>query len=77
MKHEQEYADMIDTTTEMVRVGTLEWYPSTVLARMDPIAYRVGYNEWLDALEADGCYCSECDTMGFCGGECECKEAVE
>ena len=77
MKHEEAYADMIDQTTEMVRVGNLTWHPSAVMARMDPMAYKVGYYEWLDALEADGCYCSECDTMGFCGGECDCEEVSE
>lgn len=43
------YEDMIDEAHDMVKVGVLEWFPSDVFKKMDPIGYRVGFNDWLDA----------------------------
>ena len=32
----------------MVQIGSLEYLPSKVLSECDPIAYRCGFNDWLD-----------------------------
>lgn len=80
MKHSETYDEMINGCTETVWVGNLNWEPARVLARMDPIAYEVGYNEWLDSLESMGCYCSNCDEMvpnPYGEEACNCDEEDE
>lgn len=46
--HER-YDDMIDEVSGDVVIGSLTYSASRVLKEVDPIAYRVGFSEWLDA----------------------------
>tara|TARA_R100001082_G_C4234642_1_gene104720 strand:- start:98 stop:325 length:228 start_codon:yes stop_codon:yes gene_type:complete len=63
------YNNMIDDCSPMVRIGNLEYMPSEVLKRVDPIAYRCGLNDYLDSLAQDGLFCLECEEF-----ECSCEE---
>lgn len=45
----QRYDEMLDEIYGMVKCGELEWDMSRVLKEMDPIAYREGFNDWLDS----------------------------
>ncbi len=63
------YNDMLDDCSPMVRIGNLEYMPSEVLKRVDPIAYRCGLNDYLDSLAQDGLFCLECEEF-----ECNCEE---
>lgn len=49
-KAKQMYDEALDEQGE-VKVGTLTFYPSQILKECDPIAYRVGFSDWLDANE--------------------------
>lgn len=49
--HER-YDDMLDEVTsdgDGVHIGNLTYAASAVLKAVDPIAYRVGFNDWLDS----------------------------
>jgi len=37
-----------------VKIGFGIYYPSTILKEVDPIAYRVGFNDYIDSLMEDG-----------------------
>lgn len=43
------FDDLLDETAGEVRVGGLTYAPSAVLQAIDPIAYRCGFNDWLDS----------------------------
>ncbi len=43
------YDDLLDETAGEVRVGGLTYSASVVLQAVDPIAYRVGFNDWVDS----------------------------
>jgi 5-methylcytosine-specific restriction endonuclease McrA len=45
--HER-YDDMLDEVSGEVHIGSLTYQASRVLKEVDPIAYRVGFSEWLD-----------------------------
>ena len=49
----QEYNDFIDETNPMVKIGYLEFYPSTVLKECDPIAYDCGFDDYMDSIGVD------------------------
>jgi hypothetical protein len=49
-KAKEMYDEALDEQGE-VKVGTLTFYPSQILKECDPIAYRVGFSDWLDANE--------------------------
>lgn len=49
-KAKEMYDEALDEQGE-VKVGTLTFYPSQILKGCDPIAYRVGFSDWLDANE--------------------------
>ena len=36
------------------RIGNLVYYPADVLKKVDPIAYRCGFNDYCDSLISDG-----------------------
>lgn len=58
------YREMLDECFPMVKIGNLEYYPSKVLECVDPIAYRCGFTDYLDAegyVECDGGYIHETD----------------
>jgi len=42
------YNDALDDAGD-VQIGTLSYAPSRVLASVDPIAYRIGLSEFIDA----------------------------
>lgn len=54
---EEMYKDFIDETTPMISIWGMEYEASRVLVEVDPIAYRVGFNDWLDGLDN----CEDCD----------------
>ena len=60
------YKDLIDQTTEAINIWGMEYEASRVLQEVDPIAYRVGFNDWLDTLDN----CEDCDLNPI---ECECE----
>ena len=49
MKWEAQYDEWLDEQDE-VKIGTLTYSPSWVLKRCDPIAYRVGYDDFIDFM---------------------------
>lgn len=48
---EDMFVDMIDEAYEEVKLGELSWYPSTILQRMDPIAYRCYLSDYSAEFE--------------------------
>lgn len=42
---------MLDETTERVSLLGMTYAPSDVLKNVDPIAYRCGFNDWLDSMD--------------------------
>ena len=50
---EEDYEQMLDDCHEMVVIGGLEFYPSTVLKECDPIAYNIGFSEYADSFELE------------------------
>ena len=46
---EQFYNDMLDELYP-IQIGTLSYYGSEALKELDPIAYNVGFTEYLDVL---------------------------
>ena len=64
---EELYKDFIDETTEPVKIWGMEYSPSQVLQDVDPIAFRVGFNDWLDTLDN----CEDCEKNPI---ECECED---
>ena len=49
------YNEMLDEQG-MIKIGSLEYYPSTVLEEVDPTAYRVGFTEFCDYLADSNTY---------------------
>jgi hypothetical protein len=49
---EDGFRDALDCG-DMVRIGSLEYYPSIVLEAVDPIAFRIGVSEYADMLAED------------------------
>lgn len=48
------FNEMLDECYEEIRFGELSYLPSDVLESTDPIAHRVGVNDYIDALCQDG-----------------------
>lgn len=44
----EQYRDMLDETLDPFLAGDVSYAPSTVLERVDPIAFRLGFNAWMD-----------------------------
>lgn len=63
---EELYKDFIDETTPMVSIWGMEYSPSQILQDVDPIAYRTGFNDWLDGLDN----CEDCENNPI---DCECE----
>ena len=53
----QQYDEALDEQG-IITIGTLEYYPSNVLEKVDPIAYSVGLSEYYDSL-SDDYYCED------------------
>lgn len=47
------YNECLDEVCDIVRIGTMEYLPSRVLAEVDPIAYKCGFDDWLDSQNID------------------------
>ena len=47
------YEDMIDEVYGLINVG-VTFYASRVLKECDPIAFRCGFNDYMDSLFEDG-----------------------
>lgn len=62
-----EYDEFINDTTELIDIWGMKYEPSNVLKECDPIAYRVGFHDWLDSLDD----CEDCDNNPI---DCECEE---
>ena len=72
---EEIYDEWLDETCGPVRIGSLEYSPSIALERVDPIAYRCGYSDFLNFLAEDAEY--ELERYGeanVCGIEIEAVE---
>ena len=52
---EERYDEMLDEVFEDVDIAGLKYATSRALKELDPIAYRCGFLDWLDAegLEVD------------------------
>lgn len=48
-----QFEDMLDETTEMVEIRTLRYLPSQVLLKVDPIAYKEAFLEYVNAMEEE------------------------
>jgi len=47
------YDDMLDECNPPIKIGSLEYAPSVALCRIDPIAYKVGMNDYESSLRED------------------------
>ena len=48
---EEMFDEMLDETTPEIKIGSLTFYPSQVLANCDPIAYNISVDEYVDFLQ--------------------------
>lgn len=55
------YDDMLDGYYEDYNVGRICFTASQVLKECDPIAYRCGFNDWIDEIDKPW-QCGQCDT---------------
>lgn len=51
---EERYDDYLDEVVGEIEIGSLTYLASRVLQEVDPIAYRVGFSDWMDAEISDG-----------------------
>jgi hypothetical protein len=51
---ESMFDDFLDETCGEVEIAGLTYSTSRALKEVDPIAYRCGFNDWLDAAITDG-----------------------
>ena len=49
----ERYDSFLDECLGMVEIGGLEYNQSLALKNVDPIAYRCGFNDWLDSELSD------------------------
>lgn len=50
---EHMFDELLDECNPVVKIGTLEYSPSWVLKRVDPIAYRVGLSDYWSEMEEE------------------------
>lgn len=60
------YKDLIDQVEPVVKIFGMEYEASRVLQEVDPIAFRVGFYDWIDGEEN----CEDCDNNPL---ECTCE----
>jgi hypothetical protein len=48
---EEMHDEMLDESYPEIKIGSLTFYPSQVLANCDPIAYQISVNEYADFLQ--------------------------
>lgn len=70
-------SDLHDAYNEVVRLAGCEYEPATTLKNTDPIAYRCGFNDWLDAECQDGIYVEVNDEYYVASEVEELLEAIE
>ena len=63
---EELYKDFLNDSLETVKIMGMEYEPARVLQEIDPIAYRVGFSDWLDGQDN----CEDCDKNPI---DCECE----
>ena len=63
---EELYKEALDDSYGTVTVAGMEYETSRALYELDPIAYRVGFNDWLDTLDN----CDDCELNPI---ECKCE----
>lgn len=49
----ESYEDMLDECYEDIRFGCCSYSPSQVLKAVDPIAYEMGLDEYIESIEED------------------------
>lgn len=49
----EQYQELLDQEGE-VEVAGQKFLPSVILMECDPVAYRIGLNDYADSLERDG-----------------------
>lgn len=47
------YDDMLNECHDAPTIAGIEFDPCVILRRVDPIAYRCGFNDWLDGEGVD------------------------
>ena len=57
---------MLDECYGTISVAGMEYDTSRALYELDPIAYRVGFNDWLDSLD-------NCEDGDKNPSECDCE----
>ena len=48
------FDEMLDVCYDKIRFGDVSYFPSDVFGSTDPIAYRIGVNDYIDSLCQDG-----------------------
>lgn len=66
-KLEELYNDLLDQVYPTIKFGTLEYDASRVLKKIDPIAWRQGFLDWLNGEDN----CEDCDNNPL---YCTCEE---
>ena len=51
----ERYEDMLDQEGS-VRVAGMYFEPSSILRELDPVAYRCGFNDFVDSLSENGIF---------------------
>lgn len=51
---DQMFRDFLDDVYETAEICGHYYSPSRALAEVDPVAYRVGFSDWLDSQLSDG-----------------------
>ena len=49
----EQYDEMLDECFEPVTLGSFTFNPSDVLFNCDPLAYRIGLDEYVDSMEQE------------------------
>ncbi len=72
------YDEMLDDCYEEIKIGNLSYFVSQVLRSVDPIAYKCGFNDYVDSIYQDILYdlerMSDGETQDFYGSSVECIE---
>lgn len=63
------YKEFIDETVPTFQIWGMEYNPARILEEIDPIAFRVGFHEYIDAQDP----CEDCDRNLL---ECTCPDEV-
>lgn len=83
----KEYDSWLDDLSDSIKIGDIEFTPSYVLERLDPVSYRCGFCDWQDGLtytdiislfdDVVDDILSQLNELGFDVTEDELKEFVE